>query len=79
MQYTADVVKDGMPSKSFSEMIAILRKFVSFMNITVSPVRTNLTTDCYYNYMCTTFFQGTSGGGGGMESIRRIIKYLEAL
>ena len=31
-----DVVRSGMPSKTFSEMMAVLRKFVSFMNLTVS-------------------------------------------
>ena len=31
-----DFVKDSLPSKSFSEMIGMLRKFVSFMNMTVS-------------------------------------------
>ena len=32
-----DVVRDGMPSKTFTEMMGVLRKFVSFMNLTVSP------------------------------------------
>ena len=36
MQDTVDVVRSGMPSKTFSEMMAVLRKFVSFMNLTVS-------------------------------------------
>ena len=31
-----DIVRGGMPSKTFSEMMAVLRKFVSFMNLTVS-------------------------------------------
>ena len=35
MQDTVDVVRNGMPSKTFSEMMAVLRKFVSFMNLTV--------------------------------------------
>ena len=45
-----DAIRREMPSKSFSEMIAVLRKFVSFMNITVSlHVRVqmkNLTIPC---------------------------------
>ena len=32
-----DVVKNGMPSQTFDEMMTVLRKFVSFMNFTVSP------------------------------------------
>ena len=35
-QDTVDVVRNGMPSGSFTEMMAVLRKFVSFMNLTVS-------------------------------------------
>ena len=31
-----DLIRLGTPSKTFAEMIAVLRKFVSFMNITVS-------------------------------------------
>jgi hypothetical protein len=49
-----DVVRSGMPSKTFSEMMAVLRKFVSFMNLTGSS-------------------------GTGLENVRRIIKYLEAV
>ena len=30
-----DVVRNEMPSKTFSEMMAVLRKFVSFMNLAV--------------------------------------------
>ena len=29
-------VKDSLPSKSFSELIGMMKKFVSFMNMTVS-------------------------------------------
>ena len=28
-------MRNGMPSKTFNEMMAVLRKFVSFMNLTV--------------------------------------------
>ena len=35
VQDTVDVVRNGMPSKTFSEMMSVLRKFVSFMNLTV--------------------------------------------
>lgn len=35
MQDTVDVVRNGMPSKTFDEMMSVLRKFVSFMNLTV--------------------------------------------
>ena len=31
-----DFVKDSLPSKSFSELIGMMKKFVSFMNMTVS-------------------------------------------
>lgn len=31
-----DAIRREMPSKNFSDMIAVLRKFVSFMNIAVS-------------------------------------------
>ena len=36
-QDMVDVVRNGMPSQTFDEMMAVLRKFVSFMNFTVSP------------------------------------------
>lgn len=41
VQDTVDVVRDGMPSKTFSEMMAVLRKFVSFMNLTVGRATEN--------------------------------------
>ncbi len=31
-----DVIRDLMPSQSFSEMLKMLKKFVSFMSMTVS-------------------------------------------
>ena len=35
-QDSVDAIRREMPSKNFSDMIAVLRKFVSFMNIAVS-------------------------------------------
>ena len=35
-----DFVRNLMPSNSFSEMVGVLKKFVSFMNITVSDKHT---------------------------------------
>ena len=35
MQDTVDLVRQATPSKTFAEMIGVLRKFISFMNITV--------------------------------------------
>ena len=36
LQDTVDLVKQATPSKTFAEMIGVLKKFISFMNITVS-------------------------------------------
>ena len=43
-QDTLVYVRSLMPSQSFSEMIEILKKLVSFMNMTVSV--------CFHVYVC---------------------------
>lgn len=62
-----------MPSQSFSEMIDILKKLVSFMNMTVSLLMViwNSASDCV-----SIFLQGSATG---LDSIRNIVKFLENL
>jgi hypothetical protein len=62
-----------MPSRSFSEMIDILKKLVSFMNMTVSLL---MVTWTYSNSDVSIFLQGSATG---LDSIRHIVKYLESL
>ena len=61
-----------MPSQSFSEMIDILKKLVSFMNMTVSLliVIWNSANNV------SIFLQGSATG---LDSIRNIVKFLENL
>lgn len=62
-----------MPSQSFSEMIDILKKLVSFMNMTVSLLMViwNSASD-----VVSIFLQGSATG---LDSIRNIVKFLENL
>ena len=50
-----DLIRSLMPSGSFSEMMAVLREFVSFMNITVSE--TLITVSHTHNLENALFLQ----------------------
>lgn len=62
-----------MPSQSFSEMIDILKKLVSFMNMTV---RLLIVIWNSANNVVSIFLQGSATG---LDSIRNIVKFLENL
>ena len=51
MQDTVDVVRNGMPSKTFDEMMSVLRKFVSFMNLTVRKLLIMCTVSLFSKFL----------------------------